>query len=94
MGVVQATQSITTTASQLGSARGGRSLLAVRNPGGSGRSIYIGGSGVTVATALFVLAPGDPTLTITTGEHDSLGGEDWYAITSTGTAAGVVVGSA
>lgn len=86
------TQNIGTSATELGTSRGRRKALLIRNPSGSGATIYVGAPDVTVAEALFVVAAGDPTLYITGSEGDSLGGEQWSARTASGTATGVVVG--
>lgn len=92
MGLAVSTQSITSTASELGTAGGSRTSLVVRNPAASGATIYVGASDVTVAEALFVLAPGDSSLVITDGDRGALAGHTWSALTASGTAAGVVVG--
>lgn len=84
-------QDITTTASALGTAGSSRRMLIIRNPSGSGATIYVGGSDVASDNAAYVLAPGDAPLAITTGDGDSLAGEAWYARTASGAATGVTV---
>lgn len=85
-------QNITTTASVLGTSGGSsRRLLVVRNPTGSGATIYLGGSNVTSSNAAFVLNAGDNPLIITSATGDSLASEKWYAVTASGTATGVTV---
>lgn len=91
MAITSDTQDITTTASELGTGRGGRRVLVVRNPLGSGATIYLGSGTVTVADAAFMLDAGDPSLVLASGENDSLGSEEWYAITASGTASAVAV---
>ena len=92
MAPVGSTQNITTTRSVLGTSKSGRRMLIVRNPTGSGASIYIGGAAVTSSNGMFLLAAGDPPLIFTSADGDSLAGEKWYAVTASGTATGVIVG--
>ncbi len=91
MTITSNTQNFGTTATEIGTSRGRRKALLVRNPAASGATIYIGGSDVTTGKAAYVVDEGDPTLAITSGDRDSLAGEEWYARTSSGTATGVAV---
>lgn len=91
MALSNSKQNITGTASLLGTPSGGRQFLSVRNPTGSGATIYIGGSNVATDTATIVLAAGDPPVHFSNGHGDPSGALDWYAMTSAGTATGVCV---
>ncbi len=91
MTLVGSVQNVTTTAVQLGLALGSRTALIVRNPAGSGATIFIGGSNVTAANAAFALAADAAPLMITHGDRNSLAAESWFARTSSGTATGVAV---
>ena len=91
MTLVGSVQNVTTTAAQLGLSLGSRTALIVRNPAGSGATIFVGGSNVTAANAAFVLAPDASPLIISSGDRDSLAAESWFARTSSGTATGVSV---
>lgn len=84
MSLTSGSQTITTTATPIGTLSGSRSALVVQNPAG-GSTIYIGGATVTSSNGIAVAA-GDPPFTATDGDRDSLGAERWYAVTASGTA--------
>lgn len=86
------TQDVDDTATEIGTSRGRRQALVVRNPTGSGATIFVGDADVDEAHALFVLDEGDPALVIGSERGNTLAGEEWYFVTATGSADGVVVG--
>lgn len=76
-------QTIGAAAEVLGAGDGSRELLIIQNPSGSGGSIRIGGDDIDASTGILVAA-GDPPITFSNGDRDSLGTMRWYACRVTG----------
>ncbi len=78
MAVSTANLAVTTTAGLIVTPTGSQNMLAVTNPTGSGVTVYIGGPTVSSTNYYKALAAGDPPMTITDGEKDSLSKLGWY----------------
>ncbi len=92
MALTNEIQEVTDQAAPLGTPSYARHLLAVRNPTGSGGTVFVGAEDVTPATAIFEIAAGDPTLLIRNGDRDSLAGLAWHVVCATAGTAEIVVG--
>lgn len=85
------TMNVTTTAAAIRSQSGSRSHLSVRNPTGSGATIYIGDANVSASNYTFALAPGDAPWIADNVWGVPVAGADWYAVAASGTATGICV---